>query len=334
MKYEQLKSNLKNKVESLYLFFGEDLFLLDNSLKLIKQFANIEMPEINISQYSEGEIDCGAIVKELETMPAFSEKKLVYIDITSKNSKLINEKKLNEYLTNLNESSILVLNIGMMPKPEKVDLEKFVEVDCNKLSTELVSKFVVANLKQYNKKITLDALNTLIDYTLGDLQVISSEITKLCNFVGEKEQISLEDISFNVKKSLEYQIFELTEGLGKKDFKKTFEILDDIKLGGKPKSRDSASGSSAVKGLFSLIYNHFRRLFFVSLNSYSKSEYAKYLKIQEYAITKIMAQLKFFTSKRLKEIIDLCSDFDFKIKQSQIQEWSAIEIICLNILNQ
>lgn len=334
MKYEQLKASLKDKVENLYLLFGEDLFLLDNSIKLIKQFSNIEMPEINISSYSEGEIDLGAICKELETMPAFSNKKLVYLDFSTKNSKIVNEKKLNEYLENPNSSSILVINIGVMPKPEKIDWRNFTEVDCNKLSTELVSKFIVANIKQNKKQITVDALNTLIDYTLGDLQVISSEIVKICNYVGEKEQISLADINYNVKKSLEYQIFELTEGLGKKDFKKTFEILDDIKLGGKPKSKDAQSGSNAVRGVFALIYNHFRRLFFVSLNSYSKGEYAKYLKVQEYAVTKIMNQVKMFTSKKLKEIIDLCADFDFKIKQSQIQEWNAIEIICLSILNQ
>ena len=334
MKYEQLKLNLKSKVEGLYLLFGEDLFLLDNSLKLIKQFANIEMPEINYSQYSEGDIDCVMLVKELETLPAFSSKKLVYVDISSKNAKLVNEKKLNEYLENPNDTSILVINIGSMAKPDKVNFDKFVEVDCNKLSSELVSKFIVANIKAYNKQITVDALNVLMEYTLGDLQAINSEIIKLINFVGDKSQISYEDVASNVNKSIEYQIFELTEGLGKKDFKKTFEILDDIKLGGKPKGKDSSASSNAVRGIFSLIYNHFRRLFFVSLNSYSKGEYAKYLKVQEYAVTKIMNQVKMFTSKKLKEIIDLCADFDFKIKQSQIQEWNAIEIICLSILNQ
>ena len=332
MKYEQLKASLKTKVESLYLLFGEDLFLIDNSLKLIKQFANIDMPELNISNYVEGDIDCFLIVKELETMPAFSSRKIVYVDLSTKNSKLSNEKKLNEYLENINESSILIVNIGMLAKPDKINFKNFTEVDCSKLSPDLVSKFVVANVKQFNKQITVDALKVLIDYTLCDLQMITSEIVKLCNFIGDKEQITLEDVNSNVKKTLEYQIFELTENLGKKDFKKTFEILDDIKLGGKPKGKDSQSGS--VKGLFSLIYNHFRRLFFVSLNSYSKSEYSKFLKIQEFAVGKITNQVKMFSSKKLKEILDMCADFDFKIKQSQIQEWSAIEIICLNIINQ
>ena len=63
MKYQDLKSNLKNNVGSLYLLFGEDSFLIENSLRLIKEFLNISMPEINIANYVEGDIDGFKIVR-------------------------------------------------------------------------------------------------------------------------------------------------------------------------------------------------------------------------------------------------------------------------------
>ncbi len=337
MKYENLKKSLKTQINNLYLLKGEDLYLIQNSLKLIKSACNIQFEEMNYSQYVDCDIDFQKIVRELETLPAFTDKKVVYVDISTKNSKITNEKSLIEYAKKPNPTSVLIVNVGQADKVDSSLFENFEIVDCSKLPDSILQQFIVANCAKYNKKISIDATNKLIEYTLGDLSTIVSEILKISNFIGEQNEILVSDIESNVSKAIEFQIFELTESLGKKDIKKALEIIEQIKLGAKPKESGYSSGafnsSNKFRGLLPLIYNHFRRLFFISLNSYSKSEYAKYLKIQEYAVGKYQTQSKYFTVKKLKSILDFCSKLDFEIKESKTNEVNAIEILTLFIVN-
>ena len=121
---------------------------------------------------------------------------------------------------------------------------------------------------------------------------------------------------------MEYQIFELTENLAKKDGKKVYQLLNVIK-----QKKDN------IRSLNSLIFNHFRRMLHVGLSKMNKSQLATYLGVKEYAITKTMEQAKLFTKKQLKDIFEQCLVLDYQLKNSEITPENAIDFICLYILN-
>lgn len=318
MKFVELKKNLKNEIKNNYILKGDDEYLLSHAYELIKNACNIEFPELNLLIFKE-DVDFDLVVKALETLPMFVDKKLIYVKLTTKDYK--NEQKLEDYLKNPNPTSILVVSVGNNGYLKNIE-KNFEVIDCNRLTRDVVVPFVVNELKKYKKSINKEACELLCDYSNCDLSKITNELVKCVSYIGERETISEDDVKLLVNKSVEFQIFELTEALAKKKTAKVYEIIDVIK-----------TKKDEYRGLLSLIFKHFRRLFMVSISSESKSELSKMLGVHEYAITKSQEQAKLFTKKQLKEINDICHQLDYDMKQSNITPENAIEYIILKILN-
>lgn len=318
MKFVELKKSLKTEIKNNYILKGDDEYLLNHAYELIKDACHIDFPELNLLTFRE-DIDFEQVVKALETLPVFVERKLIYVKLSAKDFK--NEQKIEEYLKNYNSSSVFVVNVGNTGYLKTY--EKYFElVDCNRLTREVIFPFVVNELKKNNKSILKDACELLCDYCNCDLAKITNELSKCVSYIGDRESISVEDVRLLVGKSIEFQIYELTEALAKKNETKVYEILSVLK-----------TKKEEYRGLLSLIYKHFRRLFLVGVSTETKAEMSKMLGVHEYAVTKAMEQAKLFTKKQLKEINDICHTLDFDIKQSNITAENAIEFIILKILN-
>lgn len=324
MKFEDLKGSFKNGAKPAYLLVGVDEFLLSTSYNLILKYSKVEFQDLNVIKFSEGVIDCNDVVRALDTMPVFSDKKIVLLDLRmSRKSDLKNIKDLNSYLISPNPSSILIVNLGSSEEEFGIDKGNLEVVDCSRLDIKIVKAKIVSTLKAREKVIDEKACELLIDYCLCDLAKIIVECDKLIAFVGNRQSITINDIQQIVTRSMEYQIFELTDALAKKNSAKVYAILGDME-----------AKKDEYKLLPSLIYSHFRRLFHISLNQgSSNSEIAKLLGIKEYAVKMSQSQVKLFTKSGLKKINEMCANLDYDLKQSNISLNNAIELIVFTILN-
>jgi len=323
MKFEELKASFKFGFKPVYLLSGIDEYLISTSYNLIVKYSGIQFEDLNIIKFSEGIIDCDDIVRALNTMPVFSDKKIVLLDLRmARKSELKNVKRLNEYIDCPNNMAILVISMGANDEDFGINKKSIEIVDCNRLDMKIVEAKINATLQSKFKIISSDAMRLLIEYCLCDLAKIIIEIDKLVAFVGDREKIEKRDIEIIVNRSIEYQIFELTEALSKKDSNKVYTILKDMQ-----------SKKEEYKTLPSLIYSHFRRLFHVALNQHlSNFEISKMLGIKEYAVKITQNQVKLFSKSTLKRINDLCIDLDYNMKQSNMTVENAIELLVLNIL--
>lgn len=324
MKFEELKLNLKKNIDKGYYLEGVDEYLLSVSYDLIVKYAGVEFHDLNIIKFSEGVVDCNDVVRALETMPVFSHKKIVYLDLRmSKKSELKNVKVLNEYISNPNPMAILVVSVGSNDDDFGIDKKSLSFVDCSKLDSKIVEAKIKNILSKKEKTIDANAMKLLIEYCLCDLSKIIVECEKLVAYLGDRKTITSNDIQEIVTRSIEYQIFELTDALAKKNSTKVYTIVSDLK--GK---------KDEYKALPSLIYSHFRRLFHVALNQgLSNFEISKMLGIKEYAVKMTQGQIKLFSKSSLKKINELCASLDYDLKQSNISLDNAIEVMILTILN-
>ena len=324
MKFQDLKNSLKDRVYTNYLLYGVDEFLLSSAYNLIHKYSDIEFEDLNLIKFTEGIIDCDTVVRACDTMPVFSNRKLVYLDLRmSKKTELKNVDTLATYLSQPNTQTVLVINIGDNDEVFTLDKKLFVEVDCNRLDYKIVALKIKATISAKGKTIDEEATKLLFDYSLGDMAKALLECDKLCGYVGERKDINKADIMEVVSPSLEYQIFELTEALSKKNSSRVYQILDDMR-----------SKKDEYRTLPAIIYSHFRRLFMVALNkNMSNFDLAKLLNVKEYAIKMTQAQVKLFTVSKLKKINELCIKMDGDLKQSNIGIDNAINLLVLQILN-
>lgn len=324
MKFEDLKKSLLEKVDYAYFLHGIDEYLLSSAYQLILKYSKLDFEDLNLIQFKEGIIDCSQVVRALETMPVFCDKKVVYLDLRmSKLSDIKNSKDLNEYLDRPNSSSVLIVNIGSNSAIKCFDEKKMISVDCDRLPFNIISLKIKQIAEKAGKTIDSNSIKLLNDFSLGDLAKIIVELNKLIGYVGDKIEITESDIKELVTPSIEYQVFELTDALSKKNSKRVFEIINAMK-----------SKKEEFKTLPSLIFSHFRRLFMVALNQDKRqSELAQMLGVKEYAVKMTQMQIKLFSKSQLKKLNELCAKVDFDLKQSNISIDNAVSEIILNVLN-
>ena len=322
MKFEELKNNLKSKIEPAYLLMGVDEFLLSSAYNLIVKYSGMQMEGLNVMKFGEGIIDMKDVVRALNTLPVFCDKKIVYLDIRmSKLNELKNIKDLQEYLECPNMSSVLIVNLG---SNDIKFIDKNIEsIDCNRLGINIVSLKIKQIANMSNKNISEETIKLLYDYTLGDLAKITVELNKLISYVGDKDSIEISDIKELVTPSLEYQVFELTDALAKKNSIRVYQIISDMK-----------AKKDEFRTLPAIIFSHFRRLFMVALNQdKNRMELSKLLGVKEYAVKMSMQQAGLFSKSQLKKINELLSQVDFELKQSNMSIDNAVGLIVLKILN-
>ena len=322
MKFEELKNNLKSKIEPAYLIMGVDEFLLSSAYNLLVKYSGMQMEDLNLIKFGEGIIDMKDVVRALNTLPVFCDKKIVYLDIRmSKLNELKNIKDLQEYLECPNMSSVLIVNLG---SNDIKFIDKNIEsIDCNRLGINIVSLKIKQIANMSNKNISEETIKLLYDYTLGDLAKITVELNKLISYVGDKDSIEISDIKELVTPSLEYQVFELTDALAKKNSIRVYQIISDMK-----------AKKDEFRTLPAIIFSHFRRLFMVALNQdKNRMELSKLLGVKEYAVKMSMQQAGLFSKSQLKKINELLSQVDFELKQSNMSIDNAVGLIVLKILN-
>lgn len=324
IKFEDLKVCLKQKICTAYLLSGVDEYLLSSSYKMILKQSNVDFLDLNLIKFAEGVIDCADVVRACETMPVFCDKKIVYLDLRlTRKSEFKNVKVLNEYLNNPNPSSIVIVCTGANDDDFGIDKKCIEIIDCNRLDVKFVEAKINSVIRSKGKELLPSALKLLIEYCLGDMAKIVVELDKLVAYVGDRPQIENKDIEEIVTRTIEYQVFELTEALAKKNNVKVYSILGDMK-----------SKKDEYKMLPALIFAHFRRLFHIALNaSTTNADLAKMLGVKEFAVKMSQNQAKMFSKSALKKINSLCADIDYDLKQSNISIENAVDLIVLTILN-
>ncbi len=320
MEFIQLKRSLKNSIDGAYLLYGDDNYVLSKAYGLIYNALDITMPELNEYKFNEDSIDFDEVTKALLTMPMMSNHKMVFVNAVNK-PKLVNLDAFIEYLQMPNSSSVVVINAGENVKDFDKIKNLVTLVDCNRLKQDVLSGVIVNELSSHKKQITATALNKLCNYCLNDLSAINNEIIKLVNY-STNDIIIDEDIDAVVTKSFEFQIYELSEALAKKQSDKCFQIIASLK-----DKKDN------IKLILPTISNHFRRLFYIAISDVSVPEISTMLGVKEFAIKKGAEQSRLFTKKQLKNIVDCFAELDYETKQSDISLENAIDYVVLKILN-
>ncbi len=310
-----LKNKLKNNVENCYLLQGDDLFLFDKAISMIKKACNLELEDFNLSVFDDENFSIKSALDSCEVMPMGCDKRVVILKNLTKVTDS-DKKLLESYLNNAVESTCLIIS-DFDGKFASIKT-KCEFVDCKRMDRNLATAVVVNEINRRGKQISSEALSTLLDYCNGYLTGVMNELDKLICYDLTEPLITQKTVETIVPKATEFTVFELTEALGKKDSDKALELLSFME-------KDIAT--------LSLITNHFRRLFFIAISSDTENnELASLLGVKEYAIVKARGQLKNFSKLQLKKIYALLEKVDYFIKSGQMQNLNALYFLVFSIL--
>ena len=328
MTIENLEKELKaNKLNSLYLLYGEEMFLLESCLKKIKTLFGECVNGINYIMIDEQNIQ--EIISDIET-PSFGyEKKLIIArntglfkkeakKKTSDNSKIKDElvNYMNENISIIKESVILVF------VEEEVDVksELYQVIDKDGITCKFdfqkpiqIEQRIKAICNAYKVQIDSNTIKYFIECCGTNMQDLINEIRKLIEYAGENGVIKKEDIDKLSIKKLESVIFDLTDNLGKRDISNALEVLKNLIYAKEP-----------LPKILVTLYNHFKKLYITKMAVNSNKDLTSSLNLkpnQAFLTSKYKVQSKIFSEVDLRNILqDLCDlDYDFKSGKIDLQ---------------
>lgn len=333
---ENLEKELKNgDLSSLYLLYGEELFLLEMSLKKIRDVFGECVKGINFISIDDTNIN--ELISDIET-PAFGyEKKLIIARNTGllkkegkrKNSQISELKtKICDYIKNnidvINESVVLVF------VEEEADIKQELYKIIDKLG--IVCKFdyqkpiqIIKRLKAicnaYKVQVEDSTIQYLIECCGTNMQELINEIRKLIEYAGENGKIEKEDINKLAIKKIESIIFDLTDNLGKRNVTKSLEVLNNLIYSKEP-----------IQKILITLYNHFKKIYLTKLSIKYNKDVANSINLkanQTFLVNKYKMQAKYFNEIELKNILQKLRDLDFEYKNGLIDLQVGLEsILC------
>ena len=334
MTIDNLEKELKiGKLNSIYLLYGEELFLLENCLKKIKGLFGECVKGINYILIDEQNVS--EIIDDIET-PSFGyEKKLIIAKNTGLFKKEGKKKagdlyKLKEKLINYINENLKVIDEAVVlvfieeEADEKSDLFKTIDkcgVTCKFefQKPAQIEKRIKEICNAYKVNIDAQTLRYFIECCGTNMQDLINEIRKLIEYAGENGTIKQEDIDKLSIKKIESVIFDLTDNLGKKDIASALEVLHNLIYEKEPLAK-----------ILVTLYNHFKKLYITKMALRVNKELTTSLNLkpnQMFLTTKYKVQSKYFKENELRSILqDLC-DLDYNFKSGKIDLQVGMETV-------
>lgn len=310
MTVDILEKELKEgKLNSIYLLYGEEIFLLESIVKKVKKQFGEMVPGINFIQIDETNVE--ELISDLQT-PAFCyEKKLIIVKNSGllkkegkrKNAKLSELKeKVANYIED-NKEDIKEYNIVIFIEDdiEKNALYKVIEKEgivCNFEKQKLpdLIKRLKAIFNAYKVNIDETTIRYLIEECGTGMQELINESRKLIEYAGENGTVKKEDMDLLCIKQIEAVIFTLTDSLGKKDITTSLETLHNLIYNKEP-----------IQKIIITLYNHFKKLYLTKIALENNINIAEALNLkpnQMFLANKYKAQASYFNKQELKQILD------------------------------
>ncbi|WP_339230377.1 DNA polymerase III subunit delta [Aeribacillus sp. FSL K6-2833] len=329
----------KKQFQSLYLFYGKESFLLNETIrKLLTEAISEDEREFNYSVYDMEETNIETAVEDGETMPFLGERRMVVVKnpyfLTSEKKKEKvehNLKKLEQYVENPAPFTVFVFLLPHEKIDERKKLTKQIKkaatvVEMNSFSEEETVKWIKEKAEAENVAMEKEAIDELMEKTSGNLMIIDKEMEKLCAYVGSGDKLTAEMVKQLVARSLEQNVFDLIDAVVKKKTEEAFKIFYDLlKINEEP-----------IK-ILSLLTQQFRLLYQVkqlSKSGYGQDRMASSLKVHPFRIKLALKQEKQFSASELQSIIKALAETDFEIKTGKKDRQLALEFLLLKLFQQ
>ena len=331
--WKQLKKNI---IEPIYLIYGTESFLINETKQLmIKHVLNEDEIDFNFSSYDLEETPIEAAIEDAETLPFMGEKRLIILQnplfLTSEKQKgkvEHNLARLEAYLAKPAPYSVVVFTAPY----EKLDERKKITKELKRKATIGEAKVPTGpDLKFWIKdragsngvEIEEDAIELMLALAGTNLFMLTSELDKLALYAGEANRINSEMVEKLVAKSLEQTIFALIDKVVHRKIDEALRIYYDLLK----QNEEPIKILAFIAGQFRLLY----QVKELSRKGYGQQQIAGFLKIHPYRVKLAAGQAKHFSDEELTRIIKMIADADYQMKTGGMKKELLIEMILLKL---
>ena len=232
---ERIKESVASgKISTVYLWYGEDRFLIQEGLKVLKSFYCMTDPSgSGIEKVSAKELSPAVIVERANMMSFFANRLVVVEDVTYfQDGQTADLEPFLDYFANPNPATCLLFIAESVHRGRKfykalVKTGEIMEFCAPKRQQEWLT-WVQSELKAREKTMDTQVASQFIEWTGHHTGVLCQELDKLIVFVGERQKITSEDIKAITPQSIETSIFDLLDAVASRSAAKALQALCEV----------------------------------------------------------------------------------------------------------
>ena len=307
--YTKIITNISNEeFFPIYILVGDENYFADNIVKLLtSKLVTKDSKDFDYFKFYGNEVNEDQVIDASKRFPLAGNYNFIIVKDAKSISK--NFDKLTSYIESPNYKTILVLSFIN----QSFDKRKRIYSLSKKNGLVFESKKIYEN-QIFNwinevaeeKKIKLHPKSTqiIIDFIGNNLSQIENELDKLKINSKPQDVIRPEEVESIIGFSKEYNFFELTKHIGKRNFIKTIEIIEYM---------SSNSVKYPLTLLVSSIFYFFNKLFlYHSLDN--KREASKIMGVNPYFIEEYKLASPNYSMKDISKIFNYLLEADKRSK--------------------
>ncbi len=334
---QELKAAIRaGSPERLYIFHGEEAFLLQHYLQMLKNSVLEELTaDFNFHRMTQEAFDIRSFADAVENLPMMADRTLVQVDeIDLFKFSEDDRNKLAEILSDIPEYCTIVFTYETTAwKPDK-RLKKLWDpiekhghiVEFAKQSQRDLVAWITRHFAARHKTISPELCTYLIDITDGTMTALNGEIAKIASFSGA-DAICKADIDAVTEPVLDAVVFRMTDFLGSGDYTQALLTLQKLlKMQQEPLAILGAIGT------------HFRRLSTARTLLDNGKGYGELMQLcdirSDYPAKKAMEAARRFTPQFCAKAAILILETDFKMKTSFDDPQRLLELLVLTLAGE
>ncbi len=316
---KSLNEDLKTgNFKQVYLLFGEENYLKKQYKDRLTKALISDGDTMNYAYYEGKGIDVKEIIDLSETMPFFSERRLIVIENSGffKNA----TAELAEYMKEIPETTYFIFvetELDKRGKMFKAVKDKGRIVELARQDEKTLVRWIYGNVKKEGKQIAESTIYYLLSKCGTDMENLQKEMEKLFCYTLNNDVI-MEDIDAICTTQITNEIFDMVNAVAEKKQKRALDRYYDL----------LALKEPAMRILY-LLSRQFRLLMEVKEmagEGYDKKTIASKAGLHPYAVGKYIEQSRSFSQEELRKILEESVDIEERVKTGRLGDVLAVEL--------
>ncbi|MDO4522178.1 MAG: DNA polymerase III subunit delta [Eubacteriales bacterium] len=309
--------------KNIYLLYGEEAYLKDQYKERLKNALIPPEDTMNLNHYKGKGISVQELIDQAETMPFFSERRLLMIEDSGffKNA----TAELAEYLEQVPETTYFVFvenEVDKRGKLYKTVKSKGSVVEFVRQTEEMLQRWVLGTLKKEQKNITRNTMELFFSKTGTDMSNIHTELEKLLSYTMGREVITSEDVEEICTTQTTGKVFDMVDSMAEKQQRRALDLYYDLLAQKEPPMR-----------ILYLVTRQFHILMQVKelrAEGMDQQNIAQKCGLQSFAMRKYLKQGEHYTIEHLKRLVERAVSLEEDVKNGRINDQLAVELMIIS----
>jgi DNA polymerase III subunit delta len=331
MTYVEFQQSVKgSRFAPIYLFHGEEDFLIDEGVQLIIDKTLDEGSKgFNLDVVYGSKAEAKDVVAHASSFPMMGEKRIVVVKEFEKLAGTDTEKEIvAAYINKPLESTILVL-VSSAPdfrKKPLTDLKKRAElVECKPLYDNQVPTWIADRIRHQGREATAEVCRLIQAYVGNSLRSLQNELDKLYIFLGDRKKIAIEDIASVVGATKGFTIFELQNAVGRKDPKEAIKILERM--------LESGQSPQMVIVMLNRFFTQLWKLTDLRARRLPDAEIAREIGVSPYFVKQIIEFRSNYDLPQIEENFKSLLEADTVLKSTSRNPRLVLDVLILSLIS-